>query len=114
VVIRRGSLWWADLGEPRGSAPGLVRPVVVISADTFNASKIATVVIAVVTSNMRLGDAPGNVTLRKGTGGIPKASVVNVSQLATIDKQSLMEELGQLDGATMDHVERGLRRVLTL
>lgn len=112
--IRRGSVWWVDLGEPRGSESALVRPALVISADTYNRSRIATVVVAVITSNLRLGDAPGNVVLRKGEAGLPKASVVNVTQVATVDKHNLLEELGQLGSERMGLVAQGLRRVLRL
>lgn len=114
METRRGSVWWVDLGEPQGSEPALVRPAVIISADTYNRSRIATVVVAVITSNVRIGEAPGNVLLSKGEGGLPKASVVNVSQLATIDKHSLLEQLGQLGSERMDLVAQGLRRALTL
>lgn len=114
MEIRRGAVWWVDLGEPRGSEPALIRPAVVVSADTYNRSRIATVVVAVVTSNLRLGEAPGNVLMRKGEAGLPKASVVNVSQLATVDKGSLLEEFGELGTDRMDLVAEGLRRVMTL
>ena len=80
-MIRRGDLWWADLGAPRGSGPGSERPVLVVSSDAFNRSKIATVLCAVVTSNLRLADAPGNVSLDAGDAGLDRPSVVNVSQV---------------------------------
>ena len=114
MVIRRGSLWWVDLGEPTGSEPGLIRPAVVVSADTYNRSAIATVVVVVITLNVRLGAAPGNVSLAEGMGGLPKASVVNVTQVATVDKASLMEPIGDLDRATMDVIDAGIRRSLNL
>ena len=107
-------MWWVDLGEPIGSQPGLVRPAVVISADTYNRSAISTVVVVVLTSNLRLGRAPGNVVLAKGTAGIPKTSVVNVTQIATVDKAVLLEEIGQLDVAVLDTIATGLRRSLEL
>ena len=113
-MIRRGSVWRVDLGEPRGSEPGLVRPAVVISAYTYNRSAIATVVVVVLTSNLRLGAAPGNVVLAKGTAGLPRTSVVNVTQVATVDKSSLMEPIGELDDDTMATISRGLRRSVTL
>lgn len=114
VVIRRGSLWWVDLGDPKGSEPGFGRPGLVISADTYNRSAVATVVVVILTSNLRLGKAPGNVTLAKGIGGLAKASVVNVTQVATVDKKSLIEPIGEVDDMTMDIISRGLRRALTL
>lgn len=114
MVIRRATVWWVDLGEPHGSAPALVRPVVIVSADNYNRSAIATVVVAVITSNTRLGAAPGNVLLAEGEAGLAKPSVVNVSQLVTIDKHSLLDEIGALSDDRMDLVARGIRRVLTL
>ncbi len=113
-MIRRGTVWWVDLGEPQGSAPALLRPVVVVSADNFNRSAIATVVVAVITSTVRLGAAPGNVLLAEGEAGLAKPSVVNVSQLATVDKRSLLEEVGTLTDDRMDLVAKGIRQVLTL
>ncbi len=113
-MIRRATVWWVDLGEPVGSAPALMRPVVVVSADNFNRSAIATVVVAVITSNIQLGAAPGNVLLAEREAGLAKASVVNVSQLATVDKHSLLEEIGMLTDDRMDLVDQGVRRVLNL
>jgi mRNA interferase MazF len=113
-VIRRGELWWADLGAPRGSAPALRRPVVVVSSDAYNRSRIATIVAVTLTSNLRLADAPGNVALAAGTGGLPKDSVVNVSQVVTLDKVDLEERLGALDRGTIRRIEAGLRLALAL
>jgi mRNA interferase MazF len=113
-VIRRGELWWADLGEPRGSAPALRRPVLVVSSNAYNRSRIATVVCVTVTSSLRLGAAPGNVTLTAGTGGLPKDSVVNVARVVTLDKADLEERLGNLDRRTLRSVETGLRLALGL
>jgi mRNA interferase MazF len=102
------------LGEPRGSEPALTRPGLVISADAYNESRIATVVVIVLTSNVRLGRAPGNVTVPQGIGGLPKTSVVNVSQIATVDKANLIEQIGQLPEPFLSDVGRGLRRSLVL
>jgi mRNA interferase MazF len=113
-VVSRGDLWWADFGEPTGSAPGYRRPALVVSSDRFNRSRIATVVVAIVTSNLRLGRAPGNVTLDTGVGGLPKASVVNVSQLMTVDRALLTAQLGGLPRQVMTSVDAGLRLVLGL
>ena len=113
-MIERGTVWWVDLGEPTGSEPGLARPAVVISADAYNRSTISTVVVVVLTSNLRLGNAPGNIVLVRGTAGPPKASVVNVTQIATVDKVSLLEQIGTLDEELMDAVSAGLRRALDL
>lgn len=113
-MILRSEVWWADLGEPRGSAPGFERPVLVVSSNAYNRSKIATVVCAAITSNLRIADAPGNLMLDTGDGGLDRPSVVNVSQIVTLDKANLTERLGALDDAQMVLVELGLRRVLSL
>ncbi len=112
--MRRGEVWWADLGEPRGSAPALVRPVVIVSADTYNASAIRTILAAAITSNLRLADAPGNVLLRAGDGGLPTSSVVNVTQLATLGRANLLALIGALPRERLELVDRGLRRSLSL
>ena len=114
MVIQRGEVWWADLDEPAGSAPGYRRPVLVIQSEAFNRSRIATVVAIILTSNLRLVDAPGNVLLSTRATGLPKQSVANVSQVVTLDRESLVERAGQVDAATMRHVDRGLRLVLSL
>jgi mRNA interferase MazF len=114
VVTRRGSICWADLGEPRGSKPGKRRPVVVIQADPFNASKLSTTLAAVITSNTGLAAMPGNVFLPATSSGLPKDSVVNVTALVTLDKADLDAETGHLPAALMSEVDRGLRRVLGL
>lgn len=113
-MIHRGEVWWADLGEPRGSAPGFARPVLVVSSDAYNRSRIATVVCAVITSNLRLADAPGNVLLAAGDGGLERPSVVNTSQVITLDKADLVERIGTLDRTMMRLVDLGLRRVMSL
>jgi mRNA interferase MazF len=113
-VIERGELWWVDLGEPRGSGPGFRRSMLVVSSDAYNRSRIATVVCAVVTSNLRLVDAPGNVALSPGDGGLDRPSVVNTSQVVTLDKVDLYERIGRLDDSQMFLVDLGLRRVLHL
>ena len=86
MVIQRGEIWWASLPEPRGSEPGYSRPVLVVQADDFNRSRINTVIAVVITSNIRLAEAPGNVLLSRKATGLPKQSVANVSQLITLDK----------------------------
>ncbi len=113
-MIRRGELWWADLGPPRGSAPARRRPVLVVSADAWNRSRIDTVTCVAVTSNLRLADAPGNVLLPDGTGGLDEDSVANVSQVVTLDKAWLTERIGSLDHALSSRVDDGLRRALDL
>jgi mRNA interferase MazF len=113
-VIRRGSVWWADLGEPQGSKPAKRRPVLVIQANSFNASHLNTALVAVITSNTRLATMPGNVFLPANTAGLPKDSVVNVTALVTLDKADLHAETGRLPTALMHEVDRGLRSILGL
>jgi mRNA interferase MazF len=87
--MKRGEVWWATLPGPTGSGPGYRRPVLVVQSNPFNLSRIATVVVAAITSNLSLAEAPGNVRLGRGDSGLPRASVVNVSQLVTLDRQRL-------------------------
>jgi len=111
-VVRRGELWWADLGVPVGSAPGYRRPVLVVSSDRFNSSRLATVVVAAVTSNLRLGDAPGNVVVDEPA--LARPSVVNVTQLLTIDRQLLEARIAMVTRAQLRQVDSGLRLSLGL
>ncbi|HET7604426.1 MAG TPA: type II toxin-antitoxin system PemK/MazF family toxin [Gemmatimonadales bacterium] len=114
MVIERGSVWWADLGEPRGSEPGYRRPLLVVQANAFNRSRIQTVISAVLTTNLRLVDAPGNVLVPAAASGLPRDSVANVSQLLTVNREDLQERSGQLDALTMRQVNAGLRLVMEL
>lgn len=112
--MRRGEIWWASLPEPRGSGPGGRRPVLVIQSNAFNRSRIATVVVATITGNLDLAAAPGNVELpRRGTG-LPRKSVVNVSQVLTVDKRFLNVRAGRVPQTLLARVEQGLRLVLGL
>lgn len=110
--IQRGEIWWADLPEPRRSEPGYRRPVLVVQADAFNRSRIQTVIVAVITSNTDLADAPGNVLLSAGSTGLVRDSVVNVSQLLTLDRGFLTERVGALPPRLRGSVDGGLRIVL--
>lgn len=112
--MRRGEVWWASLPDPQGSEPGYRRPVLIVQADEFNRSRIQTIVAVVITSNLALSAAPGNVRLKSRTSGLPKDSVVNVSQVITVDKRFLTERVKSLDAHTMSLVEEGLRLVLAL
>jgi len=114
VVIRRGEIWWACLGPPRSSGPGFRRPVVVVQSDAFNRSRIQTVIAAVITSNADLARAPANVALTVRQSGLPKPSVINVSQLVTLDRSFLAQRVGTLPARTLDALDEGLRRVLSL
>jgi mRNA interferase MazF len=112
--MQRGEIWWADLAEPAGSAPGYRRPMLLIQADAFTASRIATVIAVVITSNLHLAAAPGNVLLQAAESGLPKDSVINVSQIITIYKLTLDEQVGHVSARTLEAVEQGLRLVLDL
>ena len=113
-MIARGEVWWADLAQPRGSEPGYRRPVLVVQADSFNQSRIGTAVVAAITSNLELALAPGNCRLSVRDSGLPKASVVNVSQLLTLDRTFLTEKTGALSDRVMAEVDKGLKLVLAL
>ena len=112
--MTRGEIWWADLPEPRGSEPGFRRPVLIIQADSFNRSGIRTVIVAVITSNLRLAEAPGNVLLPAATTALPRDSVVNVSQILALDRSFLADEVGKLSGRLLADVDAGLRLALGL
>ena len=96
MVIQQGEIYWIDLGDPTGSSPGYKHPHVVIQNNIFNQSRINTVVVCVITSNLKRATAPGNVLLDEGEGNLPKQSVVNVSQIFTVDKRDLEEKIGTL------------------
>jgi len=113
-VIHRGSVCWADLEEARGSRPAKRRPVLVIQADPYNASRLATTLAAIITTNTSLAAMPGNVFLPTAASGLPRDSVVNITALVTLDKADLDPKVGHLPAALMDDVDRGLRRVLGL
>ena len=112
--MTRGEVWWASLPAPRGSEPGLRRPVVIVQADAFNRSRIRTLIVAAVTTNRNLAGMPGNVRWRRKEGGLREVSVVNVSQVLTIDKDYLAQRSGSLSGARMAAVDAGLRLALSL
>ena len=107
-------MWWASLPEPTGSGPGFRRPVLVVQSNSFNQSRISTVVVAVITSNVALAEAPGNVRLGKSEAGLPRVSVVNVSQLLTIDRSLLTLRVKALPSQAIARVDDGLRLVMGL
>lgn len=113
-MVRRGELWWVDFGDPVGSAPGYRRPAAVVSSDRFNRSRLATVIVAAVTSNLRLAEAPGNVALNQKSTGLQQESVVNVSQLLSVDRSLLDERIGMLNTVHLRALDDGLRLVLGL
>jgi len=110
----RGEIWWANLPDPVGSEPGYRRPVLVIQDDTFTQSQISTVIVVIITSNIRLAEAPGNVLLPRGVSGLSRDSVVNVSQIFTIEKTFLAERIGSLPDYLQEEIDEGLRTVLYL
>ncbi len=112
--MRRGEIWWASLGEPLGAGPGLRRPVMIVQSNDFNESAIRTTICAVVTSDMRLAEAPGNIRLSRKASGLTRESVVNVSQLITLDKRLLTAHVGRTSPEILRSVEAGIRLVLSL
>ena len=110
--MKRGEVWWASLPAPTGSGPGFRRPVVVVQSNPFNQSRIATVIVAIVTSNLALADAPGNVRVGKSESGLAKPSVVNVSQIITLDREFLTQRVRGLPADTMRQIDEGLRLAL--
>lgn len=113
-MIQRGEIWWAELQEPVGSGPGYKRPLIVIQSNDFNKSRINTIIAVVLTTNLKLADSPGNVMLSKKMTGLPRDSVINVSQIITIDRYYLSDRVGILPARTMRRVDDGLRLVLSL
>lgn len=112
MVIEQGDVVWVDLPPPTGSAPAGRRPVVVLQHNRFNRTRISTVVVLAITSNLKYAELPGNVRLRKGEAGLPRPSVVNVTQIATIDRTDVAEKLGRLSDQRLQEVWSGLRLAL--
>ena len=113
-MIRRGEIWWADLPEPVGSEPGYRRPLLVISADSYNRSAIQTVLGVALTSNLGLADAPGNVLFPQRATGLPRDSVANVTQVVTANKDALTSRMASLSSDLLDEVEEGLLLAMDL
>lgn len=113
-MISRAEIYWADLGPPTGSRPAKRRPVLVIQSDPYNASRLATVLAAVITSNTALAAMPGNVFLPASATELPRDSVVKVTALVTLNKTDLTERVGEVPASLMHDVDRGLRRILDL
>lgn len=112
--MKRGEVWWASLPPPTGSGPGLRRPVLVVQANPFNESRLATVIVAVITSNLSRAEAPGNVRVARAESGLPRPSVVNVSQLFILDRTALTKRVRALPASLMQSVDDGLKLVLAL
>ena len=112
--MKPGEIWWASLPEPTGSSLGIRRPILIVQFNPFNSSRISTVVVAAITSNLRLSAAPGNVRITKRESGLGKASVVNVSQVLTLERTLLTEQVRRLSEKRMLEIDQGLRMVLGL
>ncbi len=112
MVGTQGDIFWASLPDPVGSGPGLTRPVVVVQGDALNASRLATVVVVPLTSNLRWAAAPGNVLLNARRTGLPKDSVANVSQIVAVDRHVLTDHVGRVPRAQLDLILRGIDVVL--
>ena len=114
MVIRKGSIYWVDFSPGKGSEPTGRRPGLVIQNDILNDSNLNTVIMLAITSTMKFGELPGNVVLRKGEANIPKKCVINVTQIKSVDKQSIKEKIGTLSKKRMDEVHQGLKLVINL
>ena len=107
--VRQGDVFWIDFSPASRSAPAERHPCVVVQSDVFNRSRIATTVVCLITSNLSRAKVPGNVVSQKGAGGLPKESVVNVSQVLTVEKKELAERIGKLPANTVDAIRNGLQ-----
>jgi len=112
--MERGEVWWASLPDPTASEPGFRRPILIIQSDTFNRSRIRTLIAVVLTSNLRLAEAPGNVLMPSYETGLPKDSVANVSQVITVDRSFLTEKCGKLPSRLVGAIDDGLRLAMSL
>jgi len=112
MVIKQGEIYWLDLGEPRGSEPAFLHPHIVVQNNLFNSSRINTVVVCALTSNLKRAKAPGNVLLEKGEANLPKRSVVNISQIYTVNKGDLVEKIGQVSEKRMNEIIEGIRLLI--
>ena len=110
----RGEIWWANLPHPSGSKPAKRRPVLIIQGDSYNRSSINTVICAVITSNIDLASLPGNLLLEKSVSGLDKTSAVNFSQITTIDKMDLMEQVAMLPKPVLEKVNNCLKMILEI
>ena len=112
MVIKQGEIYWVDLGEPSGSEPGYRHPHIVIQNNLFNSSKINTVVMCSLTSNLKRGLSPGNVVLKKGEAGLPQKSVVNITQIYTVNKNDLCEKIGQVNSERIKEIILGIQLLI--
>jgi mRNA interferase MazF len=109
MVIKQGEIYWINLSEPKGSEPGYIHPHIVIQNNLFNASRISTVAVCSLTSNLNRANAPGNVLLNKGEANLPQKSIVNISQIFTVNKTDLVEKIGQVSQKRMMEVFDGIK-----
>ena len=112
MVIVQGEVWWADLGEPIGSAPGFYRPILILQCDDFNRSRIATVLVVSLTSQLKWADNPGNLILNARETGLDQDSVANASQISSIDRRQLGDRVGQISDAKLVKVLDGVCRLI--
>ncbi len=112
MVINQGDIYWVNLDEPSGSEPGYKHPHVVVQNNLFNRSQIRTVIVVALTSNLKRANAPGNILLEKGEANLPKPSVVNVSQVFTVDKSQLDEHIGTLSSKRVREILGGIKLVI--
>lgn len=112
MEIKQGDIFRIDLGVPHGSEPGYKHPHVIVQNNIFNLSRINTVVVCSVTSNLKLSKAPGNILLKKGEGGLKKDSVINISQIITVDKADLVEKIGRLSSTRIKQIIDGIKLLL--
>ena len=114
MVIRKGSVYWVDFSPGKGSEPMGKRPGLVVQCDPLNESKLNTVIVIAITSTLKFGELPGNVTLRKGEANLPKRSVINITQIKTVDKNSIKENIGSLSAERMVEVYQGMKLVMDI
>ena len=107
--MKHGEIWWADLETPRGSEPGYRRPVLIVQSDKFNESNICTIICSVISSNLKLKEAPGSLLLSRRETGLSKDSVVNVSQIITIDRRFLTQYIGSVRESTIQKIKNSLK-----
>jgi len=112
MVAKQGEIYWVDLGDPNGSEPGYRHPHIVIQNNIFNLSNINTVVVCSLTSNIKRAKAPGNVPLNKGEANLPKKSVVNISQIYTVNKSDLVEKIGRVSERKMSEILEGIKLLI--
>lgn len=112
MVIKQGEIYWVELGDAKGSEPAYRYPHVVVQNNLFNSSKLNTIVVCALTSNLKRASAPGNVVLPKGEANLPKKSVVNISQIYTVNQFDLVEKIGKVSDQKFQKILDGLKLLL--